>query len=332
MKQESQSKLLCKIRITIMFSVLSTITDQLNAVYTSVEIIIFTLAVHFISTIIHSIILGNGSSRRWLHCGYILRSVSRQSILVVSDVVAHSMYSQDFGTQEDNLLIFVIATTAFIAMLSLIPAWFLHDEIQGSLKDMLVYSFSSRYSKLHIPGLQGITGLGTLLYGLLFVIFTIQLQDETQSSLFVTTLHHTTAMVFSNLFLTNITPAPSQQVFPVAILLSMYIISDCIPMSRSVATFLLWRMSREVSSRVSILFSDNFTDQLLFYSVILCVVPIINQKIATVMSVAAIQTLVSYIMLNGVYLGSFGMAVSSMCMLLVTDIVLDSKKSDMVLP
>ena len=276
--------------------------------------------------------MGNGNSRRWLHCGYILRSVSRQSILVVSDVVAHSMYSQDFGTQEDNLLIFVIATTAFIAMLSLIPAWFLHDEIQGSLKDMLVYSFSSRYSKLHSPGLQGITGLGTLLYGLLFVIFTIQLQDETQSSLFVTTLHHTTAMVFSNLFLTNITPAPSQQVFPVAILLSMYIISDCIPMSRSVATFLLWRMSREVSSRVSILFSDNFTDQLLFYSVILCVVPIINQKIATVMSVAAIQTLVSYIMLNGVYLGSFGMAVSSMCMLLVTDIVLDSKKSDMVLP
>lgn len=326
LKQESRSKLLAKVRTAVIFSVLSTIMQKVNQLYRPMDIIAVTLSIHYISTVIHSIVLHSDDVRRRLHCGYILRSINRQSILVVSDVVAHNMYIQDFGTQQDNMLIFVITTTAFIAILTLLPAWFLYDEIQGSLKNILIYSFTSRYSQLHIQGLHGNTGLGTLIYGLLFVVFTIPKGKDTHMSLFMETLQHTITMIFSNLFLTNITPASSQQVFPIAIMLAMFIVSDHIPMSSAVSTFVLWRMSKLVSGWVSHLFDGTVVDQILFYSVLLCVLPIINHKVASVISVAALQTVVSNIMLFGNYLGSIGMVISSISILLVTDIALDKKK------
>jgi hypothetical protein len=328
-QEKSQSELLTKIRTTVIFSVLATIMQKLNSLYRPIDIIAVTLSIHFISTTVHSIVLRDQNIRRRLHCGYILRSISRQSILVVSDAVAHTIYIQDFGTQQDNMFIFIIATTAFVAFLTLLPEWFLYDEIQGSLKNILTYSFTSRYSQLNIPGLSGNTGLGTLIYGILFVVLSIPKTTNTndkETFVFIETLQHTVAMILSNRFLTNVTPAFSNQVFSIAILLAMYIISDHIPMSSTTSTFVLWRMSTDVSKWVSTILNGGIFDQILLYSILLCVLPTINRKTASVIFVAAVQTLISNIVRSGSYLGSVGMVVSSTCVLLVADIVLDTRK------
>ena len=319
-------KLFGKVRTAIVFSVLSIIMNNLNSIYMPIDIIMVSLATNFVCAVLHSVIFSGVQTRRHLHCGYILRSISRQSVLVVSSAVASSIHMRDIGTQSENAMILIVSTTAFIGFITCIPNWFLQDAQQGSLKSILIYSFTARYRQIHIPGLGGNTGIGALLYGLLFVIMTFSddpANTGDQTSNFLRTLKQTASMVFSNLFLMQIAPKSTSQALPVAFLLGMYIVSDRIPMSGSVASFVLWRTSAEVCSWTSHLFSNDFTDQLILYGLLICIIPIMNEKTASVIAVATIQTVVACVMKSFIYLGPIGTLLSSMCVLLITDMILD---------
>jgi hypothetical protein len=328
MDKTYQLKLFGKVRNALVFSVLTTIMNTLNAVYMPIDIIMAALTANFVCAVLHSVVFSDAKTRRRFHCGYILRSISRQSVLVVSSAIADSVHMRDLGTQHENTMMLVVSTTAFIGFITCIPKWFLQDAQQGSLKDLLIYSFTTRYKQLHIPGLGGNTGIGTLVYGLLFVVITLldgSDPDAETVSTFLKTLQQTASMIFSNIFLMRIAPESTRQVLPIAFLLAMYIVSNRIPMSGSVAAFVLWRTAAEVSSWTSRVFPGGGTDQLILYSLLLCIMPAINEKTSTVLAVAAIQTLVGSIMNSLVYLGHIGTVLSSVCVLLVTDIVLDAQ-------
>jgi hypothetical protein len=326
MNRTSQFTLFGKIRRALVFSVLSIIMSRLHGVYKAVDILSIAFTVNFICTVLHTVVLSDSCTRRRMHCGYILRSISRQSVLVISSTIANSIHLRDIGTQQENTLLLIISTTACIALITMIPTWFIKDAQQGSLKDLLIYSFTSHYKQLHIPGLQGQTGAGTLVYGLIFALFTVldKYYSRKHLSDFLKTLHSTATMVFVNLFVARITPASSSQVLPVAILLGMYIVSDKLPMSGTVAAFVLWCTASEVSTWTGNLLSSNPTDQLIFFSLSLCILPVLNDKIASVFAISALQTLVGRIMDTLTYLTPISSMMASMCMLLVTDIVLDA--------
>lgn len=328
MNTDGRSKLFNKLRRALIFSVLSTIMQTLNEVYNQIDIIIVALTINIICTIVHSIILGDSTTRRRFHCGYILRSISRQCLLIIADAIAHSVHMRDVGTQSENMLLLVVSTTAYVGILTLIPSWFLADSVQGSLKDILLYSFTSRYRQLQIPGLRGTTGLGTIVYGIFFILANIldrppDTPTHHKSSFFVA-LNRAASMVFSNQFISRIIPGSTRQVLPVAILLGTYILSDHLPMSSSVAAFVLWQTSREVSTWIARVLPGGSTDQLILFGLLLCVLPVLNSKTGAVLAVSALQTVVASIMSSFTYLGTTSAAVASVCMLLATDIILDA--------
>ena len=313
-----------------MFSVLNTMMKSFNRVYSTVDIITVAITVYFICAVLRAVVLRDQHTRQFFHLGYLLHSMSRQSVLIVSDTVAHSVRLRDIGTQQENTLLLVLSTSALVAILTLIPTWFLKDTQQGSLKDLLIYSFTSRYSQLHVPGFRSGTGLGVLAHGLLFVVFNM-LDDvgpneaRTPSAL-MQTLYQTAAMVFSNMFLAQIAPESNSQVLPVAILLGMYIVSDHLPMSDTVSSFVLWRTAAETSTWITRVLPGSITDQLLLFTVMLCILPALDNKIASVLAVAALQTVVGHIMRAFAYLGTSGATLASVCMMLVSDVVLDTRE------
>ena len=152
MGHEAQSKLFGRVRLALIYSVLSTIMRTLTPVYRHVDIIAVAITIYFISIILHSIIMRDVTKRRLFHSGYILRSISRQSVLIVSATIAQYVNIQDAGTQSENIVLLLFSTTAFLAVLSLIPDWFIQDRAQGSLADLLIYSYMAMFRKVHIPG------------------------------------------------------------------------------------------------------------------------------------------------------------------------------------
>jgi hypothetical protein len=326
--KDSKKKLFNKLRRSLIFSVLSTIMQTLNGVYNQSDIIIVAFTINIICTIIHGVILGNSLTRRRFHCGYILRSISRQCLLVIADAIANAVHMRDVGTEAENTLLLVVTTTAYVGILTLIPGWFLADSVQGSLKDILLYSFTSRYRQLQIPGLRGSTGLGTMVYGILFIMVNIFDNPADNSinprSPFFTALTRAASMVFSNQFLSRIVPVSTRQVFPVAILLGTYILSDHLPMSSSVAAFVLWQTAQEISSWTIRVFPGSSADQIMLFSLLMCILPVINSKTGAVIAVSALQTLVASVMSSFKYLGTTGAVLASIGMLLGTDIALDA--------
>lgn len=324
----AQSKLFTKLRRALIFSVLSTIMGTLNKHYHQIDIIIVALAINIICTIFHSVILGNSTRRHRFHVGYILRSISRQCLLVIADAIAHSIHLRDVGTQSENMILLVVTTTTYVGILTLIPDWFLADSVQGSLKDILVYSLTSRYRQLHIPGLRGTTGIGTLVYGIFFIL--VNTSDnppnkaKNPTSPLLLSLNRAASMIFSNQFISKIIPDSTRQVFPVAILLGIYILSDHLTMSSSVAAFVLWQTAREISEWTVRVFPGGTSDQLILFSLLLCILPVLDSKTGSVIAVSALQTLVGSAMSSLTYLGTTSAVVASVCALLVTDIVLDA--------
>lgn len=326
--RSSQSKLFAKIRGALIFSILSTMMKKFNLVYSTVDIISVAITVYFICAVLRAVVLRDQHTRHHFHLGYLLNSMSRQSVLIVSDAIAHSVHLRDVGTQQESTVILILSTSAVVAILTLLPTWFLKDTQQGSLKDLLIFSFTSRYSQLHVPGLNGDKGLSTLAHGLMFVIFNlldkVSPNGTRPPSALMKTLYQTAAMVFSNMFLQQIAPDPSSQVLPVAILLGMYIVSDHLPMSSTVASFVLWRTAAETSTWMTRVIPGSITEQILLFTILLGIMSALDQKIASVLAVAALQTLVAHIMRAFAYLGTSGSAIASVCMLLVSDVVLDA--------
>jgi hypothetical protein len=320
----TQTKLFSKIRRALVFSVLSTIMETFSKTYRPSDITAVALTLNFVCSVLHSDALWGRKKRQRLHVGYLLHSISRQSVLVLSDTIAHVVHMRDVGTQTENTLLLMLSTTAFIAGLTVLPESFLHDDQQGSLKDLLMFSFTSRYSQVHIPGLGGNSGLGVLVCGVLFTLFNMLDDPDGPRTQFMKTMFQAIAMIFSHLFLTQIVPGSSSQVLPVAFLLAMYIASNRMPMSGSVAGFVLWRTAQEVSGWMSRALAENITDKLILFGLLLCVLPIIDRKIAEVLAVSSLQVVVGAIMQTFKYLGSVGSAVASVCLLLVTDVVLDA--------
>jgi hypothetical protein len=323
--RDAESKLIAKLRRALIFSVLSTIMKSINGVYKTVDIVTVALSIYFICTLISTGSLITTQTQRRFHITYILHCACRQSVLVISDSVANSIHMRDVGTQYDNTLLLFISTTTFIAALTFVPKWFIHDTQQGSLKDILMFSFTYRYGQVHIPGLSSRTGIGSVLYGLLFTLFSMSDSEDAnnKTSEFIQTLNQAAAMIFSRLFISQIVPESNTQIFPIAILLAMYIVSDCIPMSGSVAAFVLWRTAIDVSEWVSRILPGGTADQLILFSMLLGILPTINRKISAVFAVAALQTIVTRIMITFTYLSATSTVIASIGLLLVTDIVLD---------
>ena len=313
-----------------MFSIRATTMRHLNRVNRPTDIVIVAVALHFICAVLRSCVLVDTAFRRRLHVDYIMHAIRRQSMFIVSDCIANSLHMRDVGTQHENTLLLIMSTTAFIALITLLPGWFLMDEEQGSIKTLLIYIFTSRFSQVHIAGLRGGSGssvgkaIGVLLYGLLFGVFNmLDSADDRQSpkSEFLQTLQQAVAMIFSNLFLSQITPEATSQVIPLALLIGMYMVVDNLPMSGAVASFVLWRTAQEVSAWTTRLLPDSHTDQMLFCTLMLCVLPTLNPKLASVIAVAGMQTCVHSIMTAFTSLGKIGVLVASVSVLLVTDIV-----------
>ena len=327
MGHEAQSKLFGRVRLALIYSVLSTIMRTLTPVYRHVDIIAVAITIYFVCTIVHSIIMRDVTKRRLFHSGYILRSISRQSVLIVSATTAQYVNIQDAGTQSENIALLIFSTTAFLALLSLIPSWFIQDRAQGSLADLLIYSYMAMFRKVHIPGLHGHTGLGMLIYGILFIATTIISDPDhihgPPVSKFRGILYNAFSIVFSTQFITQIIPAASSQVLPGAILLAMYIMSSHIPMSRSVAAFVLWQTADEISVWTTRMFHSHIIDKLMFFSLFLGVIPVLNHTTASIFAISAIQTSVAYIIQLFTYLGTTSAVFASIGLLLVTDILLD---------
>jgi len=327
MGHDAQWKLFGRVRIALIYSVLSTITGTLTPVYRKIDIIAVTITTYFVCTIVNSIILSDPTKRRLFHSGYIVRSIRRQSILIVSATIAQSVKIRGAGTQLENTFLLIFSTTTFLALLSLAPSWFIQDEAQGSLADMLIYSYTSMYRKIHIPGLHGPTGIGILIYGILFVSVNMLTAPhdklEIPLSKFRGILYNALSMIFSTQFIIQIIPVSSSQVLPGAILLATYILSSHIKMSDSVAVFVLWQTANEISVWTTRVFSSHIIDKLMFFSLFLCVVPVLNHTTASVLAVSAIQTFVTYIMRLFTYLDMTSAVFASIGLLLVTEILLD---------
>lgn len=330
MDHESRFKLFGKIRRALIYSVLSSIMKSITPVYKHMDIVIVAFTVYFVCTLVNTVILQDVSDRRRFHSGYILRSISRQCILIISSTVAQMARLQNVGTQAENTIILIFSITTFLAVLSLIPTWFLQDPGQGSLADILIYSYTVMYRQIHIPGLQGGIGLGTIIYGILFVAVNI-LDDwhekggaakHPQHTKFRQILFSAVSMVLSTQFIKGIIPASSSQILPVAILLAMYIISSQLPMSRSVSAFVLFQTGSEVSLWITRMLGSNIIDKLIFFSLLICIVPVFNHTTASVVFVSAIQTVVAYVMHSFTYFGETSAAIASIALLLTTDILL----------
>ena len=95
-------------------------------------------------------------------------------------------------------------------------------------------------------------------------------------------------------------------------------------MSGTVSAFVMWRTAQEVSGWMSRALAENITDKLILFGLLLCVLPTIDRKIAAVFAVAALQVVVGAVMQTFQYLGSVGSVLASVCLLLVTDVVLDA--------
>ena len=327
MGQKAQSKLFGKVRGALIYSVLSSIMKTLTPIYKNIDIVVVALTAYFVCTIVNTVLLKDVMMRRQFHTGYILRSVCRQSILIVSSTVAQMVKVQNVGTQTENTMVLIFSTTTFLALLSLIPDWFLQDQAQGSLADILIYSYTAMYKQIRIPGLQGRTGLGMLIYGILFasvnLLNTPQEKDKKPISKFRGILYSAATMVFSTQFIVQIIPNSSGQVLPVAILLGIYIVSSRLPMSSSVAAFVLWQTGNEISLWVTKMFDSHIVDKMVFFCLLLCIVPVLNHTTASVLFVTASQTAVAYVMQCFAYLGETSAALASIGLLLVTDILLD---------
>ena len=325
MDKDSESQFLGKIRRALIFSVLAIIMKNLNQIYKPIDILSVAFSVYFICMLLSAnTIISNEAQHRY-HLTYLLHCICRQCVLVISDSAASSIHMRDVGTQYDNTLLLILSTTIFVAVLTFVPEWFLHDEQQGSLKDILMFGFTYRYEQVHISGLSSRTGIGTILYGLLFMIFNLLDEsgaDKTTKSEFIRTLHQAAAMIFSRFFIAQIVPDSNTQVFPIAILLAMYIISENIPMSGSVAALVLWRTAQDVSEWVLRIIPGGTIDQIGFFTFLLCLLPCINRKIAAVFAVAALQTFVAEIMGFFTYLSGISVVMVSVGLLLVTDILL----------
>jgi hypothetical protein len=327
MGRASQLKLFGKIRLALIYSVLSSIMKILTPIYKQTDIIIVALTLYFVCTIVNTIILRDATERRQFHSGYILRSICRQSILIISSTIAQMMGIHNAGTQIETTMFLIFSTTTFLAILSLIPHWFLQDRTQGSLADILIYSYTTMYKQIHIPGLHGTTGLGMLIYGILFVLVNIlstqNEKDGRHTSKFRGIMYNAVSMLLSTQFIKLIIPVSSSQVLPIAILIAMYILSSRIQMSTSVAAFVLFQTGNEISTWVTQMFGSDIVDKMFFFSLLLCILPVFNHSTASVLFISAVQTVVAYLMHSFSYIGETSAALASIGLLLVTDILLD---------
>lgn len=325
--RDTETKLLGKIRRALIFSILSSVMKSINQTFKTSDIIAVSVGIYFICTLISTGIIVTTHTQRSFHLSYLLHCICRQSVLVTADALANNVQLRDIGTQYDNTFLLIISTTAFIALLTFVPSWFIHDTEQGSIKDILMFSFTNRYGQIHIPGLYSQTGLGASIYGLFFILSNmLDVSDvkKNKTSEFFQTLHQAAAMIFSRLFITQIVPLENTQVIPIAILLAMYIVSARIPMSGSVAAFVLWRTASDISNWITRIIPDSTTDQLILFSLLLCVLPTINRKVAAVFAVAALQAFVSRVMQVLVFLPGSSAVIASVCFMLVMDILLDN--------
>jgi hypothetical protein len=325
--RDSEIKLLGRIRSALIFSVLSTVMTTINQVFKAVDILSVAIGLYFICTLLSTGMVVTTRAQRTFHISYVLHCISRQSVLIAADTVANNVHITDIGTQYDNTLLLVISTTTFIALLTFVPGWFIYDIEQGSIKDIIMFRFTNRYGLLHITGLYSRTGIGAVLYGMFFTISNLLDTSHTkkkQTSEFLQTLHQAAAMIFSRMFISQIVPESNTQVFPIAILLAMYIVSDRIPMSGSVAAFVLWRTAADISGWVARIIPTSTTDQLIFFSIVLSVLPTMNRKVAAVFAVAALQAAVAGIMAVFTYLTGTSSVVAAICLMLVMDVVLDT--------
>ncbi|KAJ1469885.1 hypothetical protein T484DRAFT_1754205 [Baffinella frigidus] len=325
--QTQKSKLCGKVQTAIMYSVLSKTMVTINKVYHPLDIIMVATTINLVCTVVRNCILQDQNTRREFHAGYVLQCLSRHSVLVISDCVSTSVHMRDVGTQPENMLLLLVSTTALISLVSLLPTWFLQDTHNGySLRPLILYSFMRQYSQMHIPGMHTSgTGFGLLLSGLSFVVANMLGVggSQDQGSTFMQSMRQVAVMLSCNLFITQIIPDSTTQVLPLAFLLGGYVTMSTTAMSANAASFVLYSTAREVSQWVVRLLPGVITDQLLLFSVSLCVLTPLNPNIATVLAVAALQTSVSYIMNTFASLGGGGATVASLSVLLVTDIVLD---------
>jgi len=326
---DSEIKVLGKIRSALIFSILSSTMKHINQTFRAADILSVAIGVYFICTLISTGIVVTTRVQRTFHVSYVLHCLCRQSVLVAADTVAHNVHLRDIGTQYDNTFLLLISTTTFIAFLSFVPTWFIHDTEQGSIKDIVMFSFTNRYGQLHITGLYSTTGMGAVLYGLFFTVSNLldsSSDKKNKTSNFLQTLHQAAAMIFSRMFISQIVPISNTQVIPIAILLAMYIVSDRIPMSGSVAAFVLWRTASDISEWVTRIIPNSATDQLIFFSILLSVLPTVNRKVAAVFTVAALQVVVSRTMTVFTYVTGTSSVVAAVCLMLVIDIILDRSR------
>ena len=92
MTKEYQNQLFGKVRTALVFSVLSIIMENVNGVYMRADIIMVALTVNFVCAVLHNVVFASIETRRLFHAGFILRSISRQSVLVVSSAIADSVH------------------------------------------------------------------------------------------------------------------------------------------------------------------------------------------------------------------------------------------------
>lgn len=325
------STALRRIDRAFVFSILSAVTALLNKQFATIDIVISVTTLYFVCNALRVMVFGGRQGLEKYHLSHVFNAITRQSVLVVVDTLANSVHLRDVGTQTENTVILLLSTTILVAAICLVPTWLVKDDDWVSMRAVLLYTFTSRYSQVHVPGLSG--SLGMILYALVFVASTALYSNAVKhgASMFIQTIYQAVSMISSNIFLVAVTPTSSSQVLPLAILIGFYVVSSSIDIETGVAGFILWRTAREIMRWVKRMYpARHDLNRGLLYAFVVAIIPATElfggSTVADAFFLGALQGVIDIFIGFFDFKGQLASIIATISVLLCTDIFMSIYK------
>jgi len=225
----------------------------------------------------------------------LLHSLSRQSIFVLSDALAKEISITTLSSSLEEMVFLFLTTAVFVVLVTMLPDWFLRSRERGSLKSILLFTITSRFDLVRIPGLG--RGMGSLVYGMLFMIFSsLDAILENGGSKFLAQLTSAASMISVNLFLQAVTPETTTQVIPLAILIGSFMLSCSIGAMDDIAMFALWRTSSEINEWKRRIVGPYPIDQtLILITIYIIGLRMMDKNLASLLLLNIVQTVTQFV-------------------------------------
>jgi hypothetical protein len=289
--------LLSKLRIALLFSILRIVADPLYRYFVTLDIIVGCVFVFFAC---EALILSFGVNDKtttgpFAYVALLLHSLSRQSIFILSDALAKEISITTLSSSLEEMVFLFLTTAVFVVLVTMLPDWFLRSRERGSLKSILLFTITSRFDLVRIPGLG--RGMGSLVYGMLFMIFSsLDAILENGGSKFLAQLTSAASMISVNLFLQAVTPETTTQVIPLAILIGSFILSCSIGAMDDIAMFALWRTSSEINEWKRRIVGPYPIDQtLILITIYIIGLRMMDKNLASLLLLNIVQTVTQFV-------------------------------------